>query len=114
MAIVAISRGSYSRGKEVAERVAERLGYQCISREVIIEASREFNIPEIKDLSINKLTIDQVNRSVEPPRRHDRQGSEHFVFLDACYLRNPITGGEHWAEFNHGKCQMLCGRRSSL
>jgi len=48
MAIIAISRGSYSRGKDVAERVAERLGYQCISREVIIEASREFNIPEIK------------------------------------------------------------------
>ena len=48
MAIVAISRGSYSKGKEVAEMVAERLGYQCVAREVIIEASREFNIPEIK------------------------------------------------------------------
>ncbi|MGA2403069.1 MAG: cytidylate kinase family protein [Syntrophobacteraceae bacterium] len=48
MAIIAISRGSYSKGKEVAERVADRLGYRCISREVIIEASRDFNIPEIK------------------------------------------------------------------
>jgi len=47
MAIIAISRGSYSKGKEVAERVADRLGYRCISREVIIEASRDFNIPEI-------------------------------------------------------------------
>jgi hypothetical protein len=48
MAIITISRGSYSKGKEVAERVAERLGYQCISREVILEASDVYRIPEIK------------------------------------------------------------------
>ncbi len=48
MAIIAISRGSYGRGKEVAEKVARKLGYTCISREVILEASKEFNIPEIK------------------------------------------------------------------
>jgi len=48
MAIITISRGSYSRGKEVAERVAQKLGYQCYAREVILEASKEFNIPEIK------------------------------------------------------------------
>lgn len=48
MAIITISRGSFSRGKEVAEKVAERLGYQCISRDVILEASKEFNVPEIK------------------------------------------------------------------
>jgi hypothetical protein len=47
MAIIAISRGSYSKGKKVAERVADKLGYRCISRVVIIEASRDFNIPEI-------------------------------------------------------------------
>ena len=48
MAIVTISRGSYSKGKEVAEKVAARLGYECISREVLMEASDHFNIPEIK------------------------------------------------------------------
>jgi cytidylate kinase len=48
MAIITISRGSYSKGKEVAEKVAHRLGYQCYAREVILEASKEFNIPEIK------------------------------------------------------------------
>ena len=48
MAIVTISRGSYSKGKEVSEKVAQRLGYECISRDTILEASREFNIPEIK------------------------------------------------------------------
>lgn len=48
MAIITISRGSFSHGKEVAERVAERLQYQCISREVLLDASERFNIPEIK------------------------------------------------------------------
>ncbi|MBU3946798.1 MAG: cytidylate kinase-like family protein [Proteobacteria bacterium] len=48
MSIVTISRGSYSRGKEIAEKLAETLGYECISREIILEASEQFNIPEIK------------------------------------------------------------------
>lgn len=48
MSIITITRGSYSRGKEVAERLAKKLGYECIARDIIIEASEEYNIPEIK------------------------------------------------------------------
>lgn len=48
MPVVTISRGSYSHGTEIAERVAERLDYQCISRDILLEASKDFNIPEIK------------------------------------------------------------------
>ena len=48
MAIITISRGSYTRGKEIAEKVAERLGYECIARETLLEASQQFNVPEIK------------------------------------------------------------------
>jgi cytidylate kinase len=48
MAIITISRGSYSKGREIAEHVANRLGYECISRDVLIDASEEFNIPEVK------------------------------------------------------------------
>ena len=48
MAIITISRGSYSRGEEVAQKVAQKLGYECISRDILLEASKEFNIPEIK------------------------------------------------------------------
>ncbi len=48
MAIITISRGSYSKGKEIAEGVAERMGYDCISRDLLLEASEHFNIPEIK------------------------------------------------------------------
>jgi cytidylate kinase len=48
MPIVTISRGSYSRGKDVAEKLARELGYDCVSRDILLEASAEFNIPEIK------------------------------------------------------------------
>lgn len=48
MAVITISRGSYSKGKEVAEKVASRLGYRCISREVLLDASEHFQIPEFK------------------------------------------------------------------
>ncbi len=48
MSIVTISRGSYSHGSVVAENVAKKLGYECISREVLIQISKEFNIPEVK------------------------------------------------------------------
>jgi cytidylate kinase len=48
MPIITISRGSYSKGKSVAEKVAQKLGYECISRDIILEASEEFNVPEIK------------------------------------------------------------------
>mgnify|MGYP005628699901 CR=1 FL=1 len=48
MSIITVARGSYSYGQEIAEKVSQKLGYDCISREVILEASEEFGIPEIK------------------------------------------------------------------
>ena len=48
MSIITVSRGSYSRGKEVAEKVAKELGYQCVSRDILLEASEQFHIPEVK------------------------------------------------------------------
>jgi cytidylate kinase len=35
-------------GKEVAEKVAAKLGYSCLSREIILDASDLYNVPEIK------------------------------------------------------------------
>ncbi len=48
MSIITISRGSHSFGKETAEKLAEKLGYECISREILLEASEQFGVPEIK------------------------------------------------------------------
>lgn len=48
MAIITISRGSYSRGKEVAEALAVKLGYECVSRDILLETCDEFSIPETR------------------------------------------------------------------
>ena len=32
----------------MAEKVAERLGYQCVGRDIIVESCQEFNVPEVK------------------------------------------------------------------
>ena len=46
MAIVTISRGSFSGGVAVAEAVAERLGVPCISREVVRDAAQASGVDE--------------------------------------------------------------------
>jgi cytidylate kinase len=48
MGCITISRGSYSYGKEIAEKVAARLNYECVERDALLDASETFNIPEIK------------------------------------------------------------------
>ncbi len=48
MSIITISRGSYSRGKEIAEKLAQALDYRCLSRDILLEASERYNITEIK------------------------------------------------------------------
>ncbi|MFH2129434.1 MAG: cytidylate kinase-like family protein [bacterium] len=48
MSIITISRGSYSRGKEVAEKVAAKLGYDCLSRDIVLETAIKYHVPEIK------------------------------------------------------------------
>jgi cytidylate kinase len=78
MSIVTIARGSYSRGKEVAEKLARALGYGCISREVILEASEQFNIPELK-----------LARAIhDAPTILDRftSGKERFIAFFRCAL----------------------------
>jgi len=48
MPIITISRGSYYHGKSVADKLAKKLGYTCLSRDKIIEKLDEFHLPEIK------------------------------------------------------------------
>lgn len=48
MSIIAISRCSYTHGKDVAEAVAAKLGYTCISRESLLDVSSEYNLPGIR------------------------------------------------------------------
>jgi len=48
MPIVTIYRGAFTAGEEIAKGVAQALGYRCVSREVLIEASRSYGISEAK------------------------------------------------------------------
>jgi cytidylate kinase len=48
MPIITISRGSYYHGKSVAEKLAQKLGYSCTSRDQILDNLEEFRLPEIK------------------------------------------------------------------
>ena len=48
MPIITIYQGASGEGQELAESVAEALGYRCVGREVLVEASRRYSIPEAK------------------------------------------------------------------
>lgn len=49
MAIITISRDTFTGGQKMAERIAERLGYRCLSGgEVLTGAARQFGIAEEK------------------------------------------------------------------
>jgi cytidylate kinase len=46
MSIITISRGTASGGQALAERVAAKLGWPCLSNEVIVQAAKRYNVPE--------------------------------------------------------------------
>jgi cytidylate kinase len=46
MSIITISRGTASGGQALAERVAAKLGWPCLSNEVIVEAAKRYGVPE--------------------------------------------------------------------
>jgi cytidylate kinase len=79
LSIITISRGSYSKGKEIAEKVASQLGYKCISRgEIEKEISLKTGIPEVK----------LVRAIHDSERLLERIGHEkrNYVHLFQCFL----------------------------
>ena len=48
MSIVTITHAAFSGGTAIAENVASKLGYRSIDREVLLEASKRYGIPEAK------------------------------------------------------------------
>src|SRR5918999_4782022 len=46
MSIITISRGTASGGQALAERVAAKVRWPCLSNEVIVEAAKRYNVPE--------------------------------------------------------------------
>ncbi|MBW1780033.1 MAG: cytidylate kinase-like family protein [Deltaproteobacteria bacterium] len=79
MAIITISRGSYSKGKDVAEKVAAQLEYGCVSREVILETSDRYHIPELK----------MIKAIHDAPSILERLGHSRRVFM--AYYQSALT-----------------------
>ncbi|MGC8604756.1 MAG: AAA family ATPase [Desulfomonilaceae bacterium] len=79
MAIITVSRGSYSKGKEVAEKVAQKLGYECIAREVLLETSEQFNIPEVK-------LVRALHDAPSILERFTYGKEKYLTFLESCIL----------------------------
>ncbi len=71
MAIITITRGLKSGGSALAHQLEKRLGYKCMSREVINSCARKYNIME-DDLH-QKLT--------EAPSLWHRMTREHSRYL---------------------------------
>ncbi|MBT8378216.1 MAG: cytidylate kinase-like family protein [Ignavibacteria bacterium] len=81
MGIITISRGSFSRGVEIAEKLAKKLGYECISREILLEASKEFNVPEAK--------LQQAIQDAPSIFDHIKDGKKKYVaFIRQAFLEH--------------------------
>lgn len=81
MTIVSISRGSYYRGSEVAHKVADLLGYTCISRDTILESSPDYDVPEIKVMHNFQYAVQTLERL--------SFGRERFInFISSAILRH--------------------------
>ena len=71
MPVITISRGSFSGGKMLGESLADKLGYRCIDRDVIVERAAAYGVPqeELRD-ALSK-----------PPSFWDRFRHKKYVYL---------------------------------
>jgi cytidylate kinase len=69
-------------GTKVAELVADRLGYECIAREVLLEASEQFNIPQAKLLRAIHDAPSIVERTIYGNRE------KYVTYIQAALLRH--------------------------
>ena len=79
MGIITISRGSYSRGLEIAQKISDNLGYECVSREILLKASEEFNIPEV--------ALTQAMQDAPSILDHIKHGKKKYVaYISKAFL----------------------------
>jgi len=103
MAIITISRGTFSGGKALAERLAERLGYPCLSREQVVGyAAREYGIA--KD--------DLAAAFSEPPPFWEQLPGKRIAYLK-CVTATILRQIEKGNLIYHGHAGHLLLRRVS-
>ncbi len=70
MGIIVIARGSCERGKQIAENLAEKMGYDCSSKEILLKNSKQDGPP--KKLMPEKIQDDSsICNSVNNDNRED-------------------------------------------
>ncbi len=78
MPVITISRGTFSGGKDLAECLAEKLGLECVSRELLTEAAQQYGVD-----------ADELNDALEkPPGFWDRMSWKRQVYL--AHLRETL------------------------
>lgn len=72
MSVIAISRGSFSGGKLLAEAVARRLSYRCIDRDVVIQRA-----------SIRSISPSELFDALDPPPASELSTLNHrrYIYL---------------------------------
>ncbi|MFH0901148.1 MAG: cytidylate kinase family protein [Pseudomonadota bacterium] len=85
MSIITISRGTFSGGKELAERLAAELGYPCLSREVFAEAAEEYGVSQ----AALQAAITQAPTIMDRLRR-DR--NRYLAFIRAVLCQHASKG----------------------
>jgi len=85
MAIITISRGCFSHGKEIAERVAAQLDCECVSREILIEASHFFHVSEM-----GLLNSMEKEPSILERITHGRE--KYLTYIKAALLEHAVSG----------------------
>ena len=81
MSIITISKGSYYHGLEVARRLAKEMGYECVSREILLDASNQFSVPEIRLVGAIK----------DPPsifQRLSLEKQKYINYIRAAFLKH--------------------------
>ncbi len=85
MPVIAISRGTFSRAKQIAVKAAQALQYECVSREVLLEASELFNVSEFQ----------LIHAIADAPSFLERfsHGKEKYIaYIRAALLRHIQSG----------------------
>jgi cytidylate kinase len=86
MAVITISRGSFTGGKILAECLATRLGYRCIDRDVIVERAAAYGASQ-----------EELRDAMEkPPSFWDRFKHKKYVYLTLIQaaLTEEVRGGK--------------------
>jgi cytidylate kinase len=83
MAVITISRGSFSGGRRLAESAAARLGYRCLDRDAIVEKAAAYGVSQ-------QGLRDALER---PPTIWDRFRHTKYVYLSL--IQAALVEGVH-------------------